>query len=237
MKILILIFSLTLTIGYSQKHYDFDYIMEYDGTFYKDSVKIKNQHYRDSEQSIKRYYLINSKQNEYFAVISEKDSLNYQLIFDDHKRKVHSKAVFLKSDLNDAELINMNCRNILRSMNLLKSENYDFLKLKDTLINNESFFHYKYSLRNSKKRKRKKIGTHYFIIDKSSNFNLPLFAQLNIFEKWKLNKKTPIGFIIEKYYIDYYGKLKYTEKFIEFKKTNKKIYVPKSCGLTEIIFE
>jgi hypothetical protein len=238
MKILTLLFSLSLTIGYSQKLYDFDYIMEYDATLlYKKPVKIKNQHYKVSEQSMTRYCLINSQQNEYFAVIFEKDSLNYQLNFDDHKRKVHANAVVLKSDLNDAHLIDMNCRYVLSSINLLKSEDYDFIKLKDTLLNNESFFHYKYSLRNKKKAKRKKIGTYYFIINKSSNFNLPLFTQLNIFEKWILNKKTPIGLIKEKYYIDYYGKLRYTEKLINFIKTDKKIYIPKSCPLTEIIIE
>lgn len=243
MKTLILLFSLTFTISYSQKLYDFDYIMEYDAMIrYEKPVKIRKQGYKVSERNVKGYFLINSKQNEYYAVITEEDSLNYNLVFQDHKRKLISKAVVLKSDLNDADLINMNCRDIRGladplSINHLKKDDFDLVKLKDTLINNVSFNHYKYSYSNSKKRKRKKIGTTYLIIDKSSNFNLPLFRNLNLYEKWILNKKTPMGLIKEIYYTDYFGKLRYTEKLIDFIKTGKKIYIPKSCGLTEIIIE
>ncbi len=210
--------------------------------FYEKPVKIRNQRYKVSKQNVKRYYLINSKQNEYYAIISEEDSLNYKLVFQDHKRKLFSNAVILKSELNDADLINMNCRDIRGllnplHLNRLKKEDFDHIKLKDTLINNKSFFHYKYSCNNSKKRKRKKIGTFYFIIDKSSNFDLPLFRNLDQYEKWILNEMIPMGLIKEIYYIDYYGKLRYTEKLIDFIKTGKKIYMPKSCGLTEIIIE
>lgn len=212
--------------------------MEYEATlFHKKPVKIKNQHSRVSEQRMERYYMVNSQQNEYFALIFEKDSLNYHLYLFDHKRKVNANAVALKSDLNDADLIDMNCKNIFSTMDSLKSEDYDFSQLKDTLINDESFFHYKYSFRNKKKAKRKKIGTYYFVIDKSSNFDLPFFRQLNLFEKWVSNKKMPMGLIKEIYYIDYYGKLRFTEKLIDFISTEKKIYIPKSCGLTEIIIE
>lgn len=238
MKIPILLFSLSVTMGYSQKLYDFDHIMEYDvNLFYKKPVKVKNQHSRVSHQNMNRYYLINSKQNEYFAVIFEKDSLNYQLNFYDHKSKIHANAIVLKPDLNDADLIDMNCRYVLGVTNPLKNDDYDFTRVKDTLLNNESFIQYKYSFRNKKKAKRKKIGTYYFIIETTSNFELPIFTHLNLFEKWLLNGKIPIGLIKEIYYIDYYGKLRYTEKLNNFIKTDKKMYIPKSCPITEIIVE
>jgi len=236
-KIFTIIFILLDVVCYSQKLYEFDYIIEYEVSLFKDSIRPKKNRHRVNNNNYKRYYLINSKQNEYFAVIYEKDSLNYQLIFDDHKRKVHSKSIALKSDLNDADLIEMNCKNVFKSMNGLKTKDYDFLNLKDTLINNKSLSLYKYNLKNQKKRKRKKIGSYYYIIDKSSNFNLPLFVHPNLFEKWQLNNKISIGFIKEKYYKDYYEKLRFTEKFVGFIKTDKKIYIPKSCGLTELIID
>ena len=131
MKILTILFSLTLTVGYSQKQYDFDYIMAYDTKFYKDSVKNKKRRYRNYKQNTTRYYMINSKQNKYFAAISEKDSLKYRLMINDFEGKIHSNAEVLKSDLNEAEFIDMNCRNVFKLMNPLKVEDYDFIQLKD----------------------------------------------------------------------------------------------------------
>lgn len=242
MKILLLLFFLTSTFSYSQKQFEFDYIMEYDVTLYIDSTKIQKRDYRDSKINTKSYYLTNSKHNEYYAVIREEDSLNYNLIFQDHEKKLFSRAVILKSELNDADLIDMNCRAVRTLgdpilLNNFKKEDFELIKLKDTVINKESFFHYAYRYTNLRKNKRKKMGTYYFIMDKSSNFDLPLFKHLNLYEIWLLNKTMPMGLIKERYYIDYYGKLIMTEKLNDFIKTGKKINMPKGCGSTEIRFE
>lgn len=46
---------------YAQKQYEFDYLIEYELTFYKDSIKIKNRPFREKDETIKKYYLTNSK--------------------------------------------------------------------------------------------------------------------------------------------------------------------------------
>lgn len=245
MKILILLFSLTFVVGHSQKLYEFDYIMEYHAmVYYKKPRKIKNKDHKVTEEFAKGYYLINSEQNEYFGVITEEDSLNYKIVLEDQKRGLFSRAIALKSELNDADMINMDCKGITRlasslELQRLKKEDFDFVKLKDTTINNESFLHYKFYLKNPKerKRKRKKIGTYHLIIDKSSKFKLPLFRSRYQYEKWILNEKTPMGLIAEVFITDYEGKLVYSEKFIDFIETEKKIYLPKRCPTIEVIYE
>jgi len=236
-KILYLIISiLSITNFYAQKTYEFDYLIEYEFNIFKDSIKIKNQHFYEQDKQIHRYYLTNSKNNDYYAVITEKDSLYYKLVFIDHNG-IYSNVEFLKSDLNKAEFINIDCKNVTKTTNpyKYKTKYYDLVSLKDTIINNESFWHYKMTSNKPKKKRKEKIGTTFYIIDKSSNFHLPLLTFSTLYEKWKLNKELPNGLIKEKYYENYYGRLSSNEKLIEYKKIDKKIIIPKKCNENEFI--
>jgi len=236
MKILTFLLFLFITTCYSQKQYDFDYIIEYETTFYKDSIKIKNHHYRDKQKKIHRYYLTNSKNNDYFAIVIEKDSLNYRLMFIDYNG-VYSNVIFSKSDLNKAEFINIKCENVGRYFNPYKyrTRNYDFFVLKDTVIKNETFSMYKFRSIKPKIEKRKKIGTNFFIINKSTDFHLPILTFSTEYEKWKLKKNIPNGIMSERYLINYFGKLSEHEKLIKYEKIDKKIIIPKECIDTEFI--
>ncbi|NLP59489.1 hypothetical protein [Lutibacter sp. B1] len=235
-KIILIITILTLTKFYAQKTYEFDYVIEYETTFYKDSIKTKNSHFRDHQKKIHRYYLTNSKNNDYFAIIIEKDSLNYRVMFIDYNG-IYSDVIFSKSDLNNAEFINIKCENVSKYFNPQKyqSKNYDFFVLNDTVINNKSFSMYKFSSIKPKIEKRKKLGTDFFIINKSTDFHLPILTHSTEYEKWNLKKNIPNGIMKERYLINYFGKISQHEKLIKYEKTDKKIIVPKGCTDTEFI--
>ena len=234
MKTFIITFFLFTTICFSQKQYKFDYLIEYDLTYYKDSIKIKNRPFRKTDKKIKKYYLTNSKNNDYLAIITEKDSLNYKMVFKDNNG-IHSNVIILKSDLNKAEFINLDCKHMNRYQNAYKYQikNYDFFILSDTVINNKSFIRYKLSSIKPKKVERKMLGTEFYIIDKFTNFHLPILSFSTAYEEWKSNKTIPNGIFIEKYFIDYYGNLDSSEKIVNYWKIDKKIVIQDECDYTK----
>lgn len=235
MKVIIILFFLFTTICFSQKQYNFDTLIEYDVTFYKDSIKNKNIPTIQIEKKSKKYYLTNSKNNDYLAIVKEKDSLNYSLIFVDNNG-IYSKVIILKSDLNKAEFVNLDCEHVFRLQNPYKyqTKNYDFFLLADTIINDESYIRYKFSSIKPKRVKRKKIGTDFFIIEKSTDFHLPLLSFSTAYEEWKSNKTIPNGIFKEKYFIDYYGKLKSREKLVMRWEVDKKIILQEECNYASI---
>ncbi|QOD61684.1 hypothetical protein H9I45_04335 [Polaribacter haliotis] len=234
MKLLITTFLLISTYCFSQKQYEFDYLLEYEITFYKDSIKIKNRKFRKEDKTIKKYYLTNSKKNNYSAVITELDSLNYKMIFKD-ENGIYSNVTFLKSDLNKAEFINIDCKNVSRYENPFKyqTKNYDFFKLNDTVISEKTFWMYKLESIKPKKVKRKKLGTEYYILDKGTSFHLPILNFSTAYEEWKKEGNLPNGIFQQKYFIDYYGQLDSKEELINYWKTDKKIVINNDCDYTE----
>ena len=52
MKVLLSTFILISTICFAQKQYEFDYLIEYELTFYKDSIKIKNRPFNKKDKTI-----------------------------------------------------------------------------------------------------------------------------------------------------------------------------------------
>lgn len=235
MKVVPILFCFYISICFSQKQYDFDYLIEYELNLYKDSIKIKNHPFKKSNKKIHRYYLTNSKNNDYLAIITEKDSLNYRMVFKDNNG-IYSDVIFLKSDFNKAEFINIKCESINRYNNLYKyqTKNYDFFILKDTIINNKTYATYKLSSIKPKRLKRKKLATEYYIIDKSTDFHLPILNFSTAYEEWKLNKNLPNGILIKRYLINYFGKLDSDENLVNYSKIDKKIIIQNECDYTKI---
>lgn len=233
-KVLLSILLLFSTYCFSQKQYEFDYLIEYEMTFYKDSIKIKNRPFREENKAIKRYYLTNSKKNNYSAVITEMDSLNYKMIFKDQDG-IYANVIILKSDLNKAEFINIDCEYVSRYQNQFKfkTKYYEFFKLDDTLINEKSYNRYKMESIKPKRTKKDKLGTEFYVIDKESSFHLPILNFSTAYEEWKIERNLPNGIFYEKYFIDYYGQLDSKETLINYWKIDKKIVINKDCDYTE----
>lgn len=234
MKLLIIAFILISTYCFSQKQYEFDYLIEYKMTIYKDSIKIKNRKFRKEDKTIKKYYLTNSKKNNYNAVITEQDSLYYKMIFKD-ENGIYANVIILKSDLNKAEFINIDCKSIFRYQNPYKYQikNYDFFKLNDTVIGAKNFSMFKLESIKPRRVKRKKLGIKFYIIDKETSFHLPILDFSTAYEEWKKERSLPNGIFKQKYFIDYYGKLSSKEKLINYWKTDKKIVINNDCDYTK----
>jgi len=230
MKLLLTACLLFSTICFSQKQYEFDYLIEYELTCYKDFVEIDNRPFREKDKTTKKYYLTNSKKNNYIATITELDSLNYKMIFKD-ENGIFSNDTFLKYDLNNAEFINIDCKNVTTYQNPYKyqTSNYDFFKLADTLINGKIFSKFKLESIKPKRTKRKKLGTQFYIIDKETSFHLPVLEFSTAYEEWKSKQNLPNGIFTEKYFIDFYGYLHSKEKLIKYSKINKKIVISSDC--------
>tara|TARA_R110001583_G_scaffold61679_2_gene181940 strand:+ start:500 stop:742 length:243 start_codon:yes stop_codon:yes gene_type:complete len=72
---------------------------------------------------------------------------------------------------------------------------------------------------NPKKAKRKKIGSHIYIID-TTKVMKPLLTDPTILNIWRLNKNIPYGLIVEKQVYSSKGELTWTEKLKEVNPVN-----------------
>ncbi|OBX25947.1 hypothetical protein LX77_01550 [Gelidibacter algens] len=233
MKLLLTVYLLFSTICFSQKIYEFDYLIEYEQTFYKDSLKIPNHKFREKEEKRKIYYLTNSKKNNYNAFITELDSLNYQMFFKDEKG-ISANVKVLKSELFKAEFIDIDCNSVSHHFHFrYQTKNYDFFQLNDTLINGKSYARYKLASIKPKRVKKKKIGTKFYIIAKETSFHLPILDFYTAYQQWKTNKNIPNGIFYEKYFIEYNGKLSTKVTLINYWKTDQKIVIDEACDYTK----
>ncbi len=235
MKLLLITFLLFSTYCFSQKQYEFDYLIEYEYTVYKDTLKIKNHPLREKIKTTKKYYLTNSKKNNYTARMSEVDSLNYRIVFLD-QNEIHSNVTVLKSDFIKAEFINIECKYISEYVNRhsispykYQTKNYDFFKLNDTLINGETYSKYKFGSNKPKRAKRKGLATLYYIIKNGTEFHSPILTFPTAYEEWKVKRNIPNGIYIEKYLLDSYGQLNSKETLVNYWKIDKKIVIQKGC--------
>ncbi|MFD0990748.1 hypothetical protein ACFQ1R_11620 [Mariniflexile jejuense] len=231
MKHFTITFLFFSTFCFSQKIYQFDYLIEYEITFHQDSIKINDGTLRKVNKTKKAYYLTNSKNNEYHARITEMDSLKNKISFIDNNG-VSANVTYLKSGLDEAEFIDIECKNVMRYQSQYKYEikNYDFIKLNDTVINGKAYDRYKLESVKPKRTKRKKLGIIYYIIDKETAFHLPILDFTTAYEEWKSGSHLNNGLFFERYYIDYYGNLGTKERLINYQKIDKKIVIDDECN-------
>jgi len=203
-------------------------------TFFKDSIKINDRPFRENNKTIKKYYLTNSNKNNYTAVIKEWDSLRYKMIFKDEDG-IYSDIIILKTDLMEAEIINIDCKNVTKHYNPFKykTKYYDFFKLNDTFLNGKAYGRYKLESIKPKRTKREKLGAEFYIIDKETSFHFPILTFSTAYEEWKTVGNLQNGIFFQKYFIDYYGYLDSKETLKNYWKTNKKIVINEECNYTE----
>ena len=217
-KFLILLLPI---ICLSQKKFEFDYLITY-----------KHTNYKDSTSTVEKY-LTNSKDNSYLARFISKDS-TYLLRFDEYEG-VYAKVLFNKIEFDNAEILNIDCDYIssFKSINHAKYQvkYYDFINLSDTLIVDKKYHHYRLkSIRSNKYRKRKKIGQSDYIIEKSTDFHLPILIHPTAYEEWKQSKTLINGIFKEKFFTNYLGEIEEKYELISYQKIKKKITIPKECN-------
>ena len=224
-QLISLIITFSTFLCYSQKHYKFDYLIQLNYTIYKDSLV---------EKTFSRYYFTNSKNNNFLAEITEIDSLNYNMIFKD-ENGLNFNVNFLKSDLNKAEFINIDCIYVQKRKNPFKHliNDYDFINLNDTIIDGTEYLRYELTSIKPKRKKRKKLGYETYIIYPNTDFHLPIFIYSTPYEEWKSKRNIPNGIFKERLLFDYYGKLIVKEEVIQYQKMNKTIVIDKECDYVQ----
>ena len=127
----LLSFTLLVQLCYSQKNYDFDYILNFDK-----SISIKKNKEKDSAKT----FLVNSSKNGYMMVVNNRDSSKYGILFIDNDGILINSTIN-KNSLNTAEKITTDCKNVKPFSNPFKFQvnNYEFVNLTDTIINNTSY--------------------------------------------------------------------------------------------------
>ena len=209
---------------HGQKKYTFDYAIQYNFQV-NDSSKVQTQ-----------LFLTNSKDNSYLLKVSEKDSLNFTLYFQD-QNGITSTTYLSKKEFASAKTITLKCEFVSHFSNPFKyqTENYDFINQKDTLIN--TVYHSNYILKSNKpkKEKRKKFATLHFIIEGNTGFHLPILTFSTAYEEWKKERNIPNGIPKQSYTTKYLTKDKILiYDLVEYIKINKILVVPKECNYLAI---
>lgn len=207
----------------SQKIYYFDYVLVYDLQGEKgDSV-------------VKEFFYTNSKDNSYKLRVIEKDSLNFKLDFLDFMGN-HAVVYLSKADFFKAESITIPCKFISHyQTHEIQSKNYDFLNLKDTVIDDVSYYHYVLKSNSLEREKKKKLAKAHYIIDKNSSFHLPFLIEDTAFEEWKVERNIPNGIPVLEFLASSVDKKFYmTRKLILKESVAKQLYISKDCDYSQI---
>lgn len=223
----LLSFTLLVQLCYSQKNYDFDYILNFDK-----SISIKKNKEKDSAKT----FLVNSSKNGYMMVVNNRDSSKYGILFIDNDGILINSTIN-KNSLNTAEKITTDCKNVKPFSNPFKFQvnNYEFVNLTDTIINNTSYYHYYIkSNRSLKYQKRKKIVAIHYIVDKKSPEFLPFLIHYTCYEEWKKERNIPNGSPYIIYHKNIKGEITYKIQLKSLVKVTKYLAVPDECDYTKI---
>ncbi|WP_130733268.1 hypothetical protein [Flavobacterium sp. J27] len=226
MKHLVLLILLFSIINLSaQNKYDFDYLLEFDDK----TPLLKNSTHTDSTS----FYLVNSNQNGYILYVSDKDSLNHHLIFNDREKTKLSFKINKESFAN-TKIIRICQQNFTpkkkKDINENDTKKYYFKNFNDTIINNEVFYHY--ALKNNIQKqiqKRKEIITCHFIVKKDILYFIPFLYHSLAYQKWKEDKNTPNGFPYMIYYENFNGDITFKMTLKNSIKIDKSIVISTEC--------
>mgnify|MGYP006175110057 CR=1 FL=1 len=223
----LLLFVLFASFCYSQKSYSFDYVLEFDN-----AISLK----KDKKEYAIKAYLVNSTKNNFILYLGESDSLKLSFHFLDQEgislKSTIDKNLFIKS-----KTIATICKNVTRYVNPFKFQvnNYEFLNMNDTIINQQSYYHYCIkSTRSLKYQKRKKIATIHYIVDKNSPDFLPFLTLPTCYEEWKKERNIPNGIPYTIYHKNREGEITFKMQLKSSTKIDKFLVVPEECDYTKI---
>ena len=213
LKHICLIFLLIVSYSvYSQKSYEFDYVMEY-------------QYISDDGKKHNEYRFISSKNNDFMFMVWEKgNEVMMKLITD-------GKLYFDKIAKEDffVEAISLRCPQKGELKSNISLNDFDFVRQNDTIINTERLAHFVINPTNKKKVDKEKHVPIHYIIDNKYNFNYPFFSPGElIFKKWKKGENIPKGILKECYSYKLGKKVQYTE-LVQILHLKKIIIIDNNC--------
>lgn len=202
---------------YSQQVYKFDYEVKY-------QFKSKLKNISDT-----RSYLINSKDNSYYAIKIPIRKKTHKLILMDYNG-LSAQQIFKTEELEKpGVLISLFNANSYINSYKYQINNYDFQKQSDTLVDGKLFKKIKLETTNEELKKNKNIGRNLYIVDQSFNF-LPTFDFATAYEIWKARNNFPNGLLRQFYMYNSKNEIEYSLVLEEIKYRDFKIsyfnYVP-----------
>ncbi|WCO02975.1 hypothetical protein [Psychroserpens ponticola] len=168
----------------SSKVYEFDYIIEY-----KSLLSGKE------DQSV--FYLTNSKDNEYWAIIRSIDKKTYTINFYKHN-SIRLFTKLNKKDFYKAEtiLLERPKHNYKRNY---KANKKDYFKvLSDTILDQTPISRYVFK---SIDVHEQKLDVEYFV-QPNTSFHLPILVIGEAYKKWEKEKNIPNGIFKEMYFLN-----------------------------------
>lgn len=146
-------------------------------------------------------YLINEQDNSYNAIQNNILSTQNEIIFVD-QNGIYWKGQIKTEDLNKPR-ITLEKEQITNYINPYKYQinNYDFIELKDTVLNEKVCKRFMLKSNDAQIEKKKKLGREIYVVDTSSNMK-PMLIFATAYEIWKKRKNLPNGLIVEKYFFN-----------------------------------
>lgn len=213
LKHIFLLFLLMVChILYSQKSYEFDYVLEY-------------EYASDDGEPHNEYRFINSKDNGSMLMVWEEGKDIMMKLITKNGRFYYDKII--KEDFF-VEAISLRCpyKGDTESKNL---KDFDFIKQNDTLINTEKFGYFVINPTNKKDLKKDNLVPIHYIVDNKYNFNHPFFSPSElIFKKWEKGSDVPNG-VLKECYSEESGKKKTLAKLLQIVPVKKIIIVDNNC--------
>lgn len=209
-------------ILFAQQKYHLDYLLHYKHEYITDSVKKKDL-----------FFMANSEDNSYRVEILNLDKDSLRLNFTDFNCTSVSVTIHNKHFQN-AEYLTIPCKSILkinyRNTEISrKTKHYQFVKIGDTLIYNESFVRYKYEPINRKRALRRKTGTFVYTFDTSGKFKKPFFFNPIVYLSWSYNKIPINDLFIEAKFYDFKGIYRKRYLIEGVRSINKYVIIPEEC--------
>jgi hypothetical protein len=156
-------------------------------------------------------YLINEQDNSYNSTLLNSSSNTEEITFIDQNGS-YWKGQLVNPNVKKS-VITLDKKQLEKYSNPYKYQvdNYDFVELKDTLLDHKNCKRFMLKSNDEEKEQKKKLGREIYIIDPSSNVQ-PLLTFSTAYEVWKSRKNIPNGIIIEKYFYNYKGEMVTKEK-------------------------
>ncbi len=214
LTILLILFFGTVN---AQMTFELDYLLEYESfEIGKEETKLKESF----------FIATNSKNNNYYLEVKNLDTLKFKLNFMAHD-SMRFNFVLRKNDFFNSDSIEIVLPDKAKFSNTVKFriQNHDFINLRDTIIQESPYKQYIFKNIDPKKAKKAKSYTYKYIIERGTEFHLPVLVHPTAYEDWKVNRNIPNGIFREKLFYDYYGILDTKYKLKKIHKIKKLIYV------------
>lgn len=215
-NIILLLFQ--SAICFSQKKYEFDYVLEYVN---QNDTLTKPQFY---------FRFTNSKDNSYTLTVTDKDENIFQLYLIDVNGKEYAGEM-KKADFLEVDKILLKCPMHRKYVNPDKEEHleeYMFSNLSDTLINKKLHKHYVIKYKGSKEEN---LGTIHYIIENGSELHAPNFFPYSpAYTLWEAGTVIPNGIYKKAYRVGPHESIKEETTLIQYAKIKKIIITDTDCN-------